>query len=260
MGAPLYIGTSGWSYKHWGQTFFPHGMKSAEQLSFYAQRFNSVEINATHYRLPFGNMVKGWHDRAPDGFIFAVKGHRLITHYKKLKHAASNIDLFLSRVKGLKEHFGPILWQLPPQFHADTERLERFLKRLPIDRQHAVEFRHPSWLMPIVFKTLRRYNVAFVSVSSTRMPEDFSVTADFVYVRFHGLAGGASHDYTRRELEPWQRHLVRQLDNGRTAFAYFNNDINTRAPGNAEALRSMVLGGATATRPAARRRSPSLAR
>ncbi len=240
MQGSVYIGTSGWSYKHWGEKFFPPGMKSVEQLAFYARHFNTVEINASFYRLPFKNMVKGWHDRAPDGFIFAAKGHRLITHYKKLKHVAANTDTFINRIKGLKEHLGPLLWQLPPNFTVDPPRLDKFLARLPRTLRHAVEFRHPSWVTPEVFDILRRHDVAHVNLSSMRMPRDLTVTTDFIYIRFHGLADGGRHDYTRDELAPWRDHIAGNVRHGRAAYAYFNNDGNVRAPKNAEELRRMV--------------------
>lgn len=234
----IHIGTSGWSYKEWANEFY-HGLKPKAHFQFYATRFSTVEINATFYRLPALATVHGWREKAPADFIFAVKGSRFITHIKRLNDLGRTVSNFMRRIQPLKEKLGPLLWQLPPNFKRDLPRLEKFLKKLPAPFSHAIEFRHPDWIAPETFELLRKYQAAFVSVSSMRMPLDFSVTADFVYLRFHGLTGGARHDYTREELMPWAEHLRAQAAAGRACFAYFNNDLNVRAPGNAELLLQM---------------------
>jgi uncharacterized protein YecE (DUF72 family) len=128
---------------------------------------------------------------------------------------------------------------LPPNFKPDLPRLEKFLKRLPAKLSHAIEFRDPDWMMDETFGLLRNYGAAFVSVSSLQMPLNFSVTTDFIYLRFHGLSGGPKHDYMRQELEPWAAHIREQAAKGIKVFAFFNNDLNVRAPQNAELLREM---------------------
>jgi uncharacterized protein YecE (DUF72 family) len=233
----IYIGTSGWVYKEWANDFY-RDIKPKEHFQFYATQFPTVEINATFYRLPALNMVHGWRKKAPEGFIFAVKGSRFITHIKRLNNLERSVDKFFRRIKPLGEKLGPLLWQLPPNFKKDIPRLENFLKRLPKQFSHAIEFRHPDWMADETFDTLRKHNAAFVSVSSLRMPRDFSVTADFIYVRFHGLEGGAKHDYTREELQPWADH-IREHAAKKNAFVYFNNDVNVRAPDNAKLLMEM---------------------
>ncbi len=238
--AEAFIGTSGWVYKGWMGCFYPPGLPAARCFDYYARQFSSVEINNTFYRLPTDRMVQGWRDKAPRGFIFALKGSRFITQMKKLNVPRQSVTAFCRLVAGLGEHLGPILWQLPPNFHRNTERLERFLKQLPPGFRHAFEFRHPSWLAPEVFDLLRQFTAAQVSVSSLRMPMDLTVTADFIYLRFHGLEGGAAHDYTREELKPWADHCRGALRQGRTVYAYFNNDWNARAPANARELIRMV--------------------
>lgn len=238
----VFVGTSGWIYKGWAGTFYPPALKKTGELAYYATRFNSVEINATFYRLPLVNMVKGWYNRSPHDFIFAVKGSRFITQMKKLNVDRKSIQVFFDRAKLLKEKCGPILWQLPPNFGFNGERLNSFLKIVPQKYRHAVEFRHPSWHEHAdTFEILRKHNAAHVSVSSLRMPMNFNVTSDFTYIRFHGLENGAAHDYTREELQPWADHCRRCVDNGIAVFAYFNNDWNTRAPSNAEMFREMIL-------------------
>jgi uncharacterized protein YecE (DUF72 family) len=133
-----------------------------------------------------------------------------------------------------------ILWQLPPFMQKDPARLESFLRQLPESYKYAVEFRHPSWLDKEAFDLLRKYRATHVSLSSMRMPMDLTVTADLVYIRFHGLADGFAHNYTREELEPWARHIRSQARAGKTVYAYFNNDANVRAPKNAKMLMRMV--------------------
>jgi uncharacterized protein YecE (DUF72 family) len=238
--AGLHVGTSGWVYKGWAGEFYPPRLAQNRQLQFYAEQFGSVEINATFYRLPSEKMVQGWHDKAPEGFIYAAKGSRYITQFKKLNVEPESVALFFERIAPLKEHLGPILWQCPPNFHLDLPRLEKFLKQLPPRFRHAFEFRHPSWCAKEVYDLLKRHDAAWVSVSSQRMPMDLSVTTDFVYIRFHGLENGAAHDYTGSELKPWAEHCRVMLRKGAQVYAYFNNDANVRAPKNARELEKMV--------------------
>lgn len=238
MAGQIYIGTSGWVYKEWASDFYK-GLKPREHFSYYVTQFPTVEINATFYRLPALAMVHGWHEKAPENFIFAVKGSRFITHIKRLNNLGRAVANFMRRIRPLKEKLGPLLWQLPPNFKPDLPRLKRFLKRLPANHLHAVEFRHPDWFSEETFATLQEHNAASVSISSLRMPANFSVTGGFIYIRFHGLAGGPRHDYTKDELEPWARHIRDQAKGGKNVYAYFNNDLNVRAPNNARLLMSM---------------------
>jgi uncharacterized protein YecE (DUF72 family) len=239
----VWIGTSGWVYKEWAGNFYPKGWPKKREFDYYVRHFPSVEINATFYRLPTQKTVRGWRERSPAGFVFAVKGSRFLTHIKRLKDTGRGLTNYFNRLKPLQERTGPILWQLAPNFVKNEEtlrRLERFLSRLPERYQHAVEFRHPSWMDEQIFALLRQHNVANVWLSSLRMPADHTVTADFVYLRFHGLEGGAYHDYTEAELQPWATQLARVARKGLPAYVYFNNDLNTRAPLNARALMKLL--------------------
>ncbi|SRR5581483_1251823 len=240
MAGKIYIGTSGWIYKGWAKTFYPENIRGTALLAYYAQHFPTVEINASFYRLPEKKTFIGWRERAPRGFIYAVKGSRTVTHFKKLMPGAKSFDLLLSYATELHEHLGPILWQLPGAFKKNAQRLDEFCASLPRGMRNAMEFRDCSWLDDEIFGILRKHNVANVSLSSLGMPMNLDVTADFIYVRFHGLEGGAAHDYTRAELEPWAVHLKSCARKNIDAFVYFNNDINTRAPGNAKMLVEMV--------------------
>jgi uncharacterized protein YecE (DUF72 family) len=236
----VYIGTSGWSYKSWEKHFYPGDVRIADHFHFYATQFPTVEINLTFYRLPPPKTVKGWRDKAPDGFIYAVKGSRFITHMKKLRNVKDGLDKYFHRIGPMKSKVGVVLWQLPPMLTLDLDRLEGFLKILPKSYCYAVEFWHRSWMVPQTFAVLRKYNVGHASVSSLAMPMDRTITSDIVYIRFHGLKNGAAHDYTRAELQPWARHIREQAGRGKRVFVYFNNDVNVRAPGNAKLLMEMV--------------------
>jgi uncharacterized protein YecE (DUF72 family) len=236
----IYIGTSGWSYKGWAKNFYPSELPASRQFTFYATKFPTVEINGTFYRLPTQKTFQDWDRQAPRGFIYSVKGSRAVTHFKRLRPGAKSFDLLLNRSRSLGEHRGPILWQLPGTLKKDLERLTAFLQRLNRTVRHAIEFRHPSWLDQEVFDVLRRYRVANVALSSREMPMCLEITTDFVYVRFHGLEGGATHNYTDRELKLWATFLQKCSKRSVPAFVYFNNDRNTRAPLNALRLMELV--------------------
>jgi uncharacterized protein YecE (DUF72 family) len=238
--AKIYIGTSGWMYKDWHEAFYPDDVPQSRLLEFYSSQFSTVEINATFYRLATENAVANWRETAPRGFIFAVKGSRLITHNKRLKAVARPLARFLRRVTPLEKTLGPVLWQCPPTFKKDVKRLREFTQRLPETLKHAVEFRHVSWMGPDVFDVLRKRNIALVWVSSTTMPQCYELTANFVYLRLHGLAQGSRHDYTKRELEGWAEKLTEAARKRKSAYVYFNNDVSARAPANALLLRRMV--------------------
>jgi uncharacterized protein YecE (DUF72 family) len=236
----VYIGTSGWSYKSWAASFYPKEIPAKRQLEYYVTQFPTVEINASFYRLPQESSFKTWQDTAPANFLYAVKGSRAVTHLKRLKPGAKSFPLILERARLLGQCLGPLLWQLPPSFPVNVERLKHFLQALPRRFAHAIEFRHPSWLEPQVDELLKHYRVAKVSISSLAMPMQLEATTNFVYVRFHGLSGGPAHDYSDQELEPWAEHLRRCARQGLNGFAYFNNDVNTRAPDNARRFIQMV--------------------
>lgn len=231
----VFIGTSGWEYKEWAGDFY-HEIKPRDHFTFYTRHFQTVEINATFYRLPALAAVHGWKDRAPDNFVFAVKGSRFITHIKRLNELHGAVNRFFRRIDPLAAKIGVFLWQLPPNFQKDQGRLGAFLRRLPKGFSHAFEFRHPTWFDTETKNLLHEFNVALVWASSAKMPEDVTVTANFVYIRFHGLAGGARHDYSAEELLPWANRIREQIAAGRRVYAYFNNDLNVRAPKNADLL------------------------
>jgi uncharacterized protein YecE (DUF72 family) len=253
VGGSIAVGTSGWSYDDWAGAFYPEGLPRSRWFEHYVTRFPTVEVNATFYRLPSEAMVRRWRELAPPGFRFVVKGSRVITHLRRLEGCEEELGRFLERVRGLGPSLRVILWQLPPSLHLDVPRLERFLALLhreATDVRHAVEFRHPSWLVAGAFAALRAHGAAHVAVSSTRMPCDLTVTADLVYARFHGLGGGYAHDYSAEELAPWVAFLREAHARGLEGYAFFNNDARARAPKNAAEL-IRALGPAAAPWPAA---------
>ncbi len=229
------IGTSGWTYDHWRGVFYPENLPRTRWFDYYAQRFASVEVNYSFYRLPAERTIASWRDRAPEGFVFALKGSRLISHQLRLRNCEQALTRFQDRVVGLRDRLGVILWQLPPDLSRDGPLLDDFLDMASPTVRIAVEFRHASWLHPSIYSILRDQDAALVWVSSQSMPRDLTRTAGFVYARFHGLSGGFAHDYTTDELEPWVASL--RQDDG---FAYFNNDASGRAPENAALLREML--------------------
>lgn len=236
----IYIGTSGWMYKDWHDSFYPEDWPKKDLLKYYQTHFCSVEANVTFYRLVSASTIDGWREKAPKPFLFAIKGSRLITHNKRLADIELPLKTFLERIAPLRPHLGPVLWQLPPSFKKNIEVLENFLKKLPRRIKHAVEFRNASWFDDEVTETLSAHSVAQVWVSSLAMPQNFAVTADFIYVRFHGLQQGYQHNYTASELEVWAEQLMKYARLGKSAYVYFNNDGYARAPENARLLRDMV--------------------
>jgi uncharacterized protein YecE (DUF72 family) len=237
--ARAYIGTSGWNYKHWwNDEFYKKELKPSQWLEFFAKHFDTVEINNSFYRLPQEETFKNWRKRVPDGFIFAVKASRFLTHIKRLKDAEEPLDLFFSRAKYLKDRLGPVLFQLPPQMKADLERLETFLHALKAHSlgkkvRSVLEVRDATWLTAPVFALLKQYRVALCFADWRDLPITEPVTSDFVYVRRHyGPAGGGN--YGKRKLD----HDVAQIRNwvadGFDVYVYFNNDLGGHAIRNAK--------------------------
>ena len=240
--ADLYIGTSGWSYDDWKGRFYPEKIQNKDMLPYYMNYFDTVEVNATFYRLPFPNMIKGWKNKVKAGFKYAIKGHRRITHFKKLQGVQDDLNQFLERIEPLQPHTAALLWQFPPRFHKNLERLEEFLQRLPGSYRHVFEFRNQSWFNDEeVHEMLQSYNACQAWISSSGMTMDTSVTSHFIYLRFHGLVDGYQHYYTEEELRPWVEPVQNALKEGREVFVYFNNDYMANGIENARQFKEMVL-------------------
>jgi uncharacterized protein YecE (DUF72 family) len=228
------IGCSGWNYDDWRGRLYPSSGSTGKWLSLYAEHFDTVEVNATFYRLPRAEAVERWADSTPDDFCFAVKGSRYLTHVRRLRGPAEGIARFESRIKPLRkaDKLGPLLWQLPGNFKRDDERLLRFLSLLP-SRRHAFEFRHESWFAEHVYAMLRDHDVALVVADRApgRAPE-WIETTDWSYVRFHH-GRGRRGNYTPSELREWSQRIE---DASGDVYAYFNNDWEGFAVENARAL------------------------
>jgi uncharacterized protein YecE (DUF72 family) len=233
------IGTSGWHYKHWRGPFYPRDMPASKMLAFYLQRFDTVEINNSFYRLPSENTFSAWRDATPAGFCFAVKGSRFITHNKKLKDPEPALERLLPNVEALDDKLGPILFQLPPQWQINVERLELFLKALPNYHRYAFEFRNATWAAKDVYDALRRHNAAWCIFHIAGFMSSCEITADFTYIRLHGPGGKYQGSYTDEQLKAWadRIHSWRGL---RSAFVYFDNDQAGFAVENALRLRQLA--------------------
>lgn len=239
-GPQVWIGTSGWHYKHWIGDFYPSKFPAQKMLGRYAQEFSTVEINNSFYRLPDGRTFDAWKKQVSPGFLFAVKASRFITHIKRLKDADDAVQLLLERAAPLGDALGPILFQLPPNWKLNVERLREFLGVLPAGRQFAMEFRDPSWSVSPVYDLLRRYNVAFCIHDWREMGWPQAVTADFIYIRFHGSGQRYGGSYPDSVLRGWASQIHDWSAQGQRIFAYFNNDIGGHAIRNARTLREML--------------------
>jgi uncharacterized protein YecE (DUF72 family) len=231
------IGTSGYQYDHWRGVFYAETLSRNAWFSQYASVFDTVEINSTFYGLPRAETFDAWRERAPRGFIYALKFSRYGSHVKRLQAPAETIGVFLERATRLGAYLGPILVQLPPHWNADPARLAAFLEAAPARYRWAVELRDPDWLRPEIFAILRTHDAALCihDMLPAHPPE---VTADWIYLRFHGKHYGGS--YSPQFLAAQAARIDRWLAAGLDVFAYFNNDAHGYAVNNARALKRYV--------------------
>ena len=244
MSGAIEIGCSGWNYQHWRNgVFYPPRLPSADWLACYTERFSTVEVNSTFYRLPRREVVARWAETTPADFVFSVKVSRYITHVKRLREAGQHLARLLQRLEPLVDSgkLGPLLWQLPPTFERDTERLATALDELPRGIRHAFEFRHRSWFVGEIFDLLRAHNAALVIADrpEIRSFQTHDLTAEFVFVRFHHASRGSRGNYSAAELEDWAGR-IRAWRRSRDVYGYFNNDWEGFAPANAQALVAIL--------------------
>jgi uncharacterized protein YecE (DUF72 family) len=240
--ATVNIGTSGWSYDSWKGIVYPADSPLRERLEWYVQRFDTVEVNATYYHWPKDSVFEGWERRLPDGFVFTAKAPKALTHNAKLLHPEDWTRHILTSMAKLKSKRGVLLVQLPPSLECDLLRLEHFLSLITPFQRVAVEFRHPSWNDEEVFATLQKHNAAYCIMSGANLPCLLRATADFVYVRLHGpdpkyLYAGS---YSDEDMRWWAERIGEWTHQGRSVYAYFNNDGYGNAVRNAETLRAAV--------------------
>jgi uncharacterized protein YecE (DUF72 family) len=241
----IFIGTSGWHYKHWLGVFYPAGTAPGQMFQFYARYFDTVEINNSFYRLPTAKTFDNWRESAPRNFRFAVKASRFITHMKKLRDPKSSSEKFFLVAERLGKKLGPVLFQLPPRWKLNLDRLSNLLDDLPGEHKYVFEFRDTSWLTPEVFNLLRRHNAALCVHDFEEMKVPRELTADFSYIRFHGPTSAKyAGSYSRQELRAWAdwiescRHQLSEM------YIYFNNDPGGEAVKNALTLKALLKGTA----------------
>ena len=239
-GIRIHIGTSGWSYPCWSQAFYSKRLPQGRWLKFYAERFDTVEINNTFYRLPESKTFEKWSHQVPEHFLFSVKVSRYITHYKKLKGAKDSLSMFLSRIESLEEKLGPILFQLPSRWQCNFDRLKDLLPKLSCSYRYVFEFRDRTWLQPQIYELLNKNGVAFCIYGMDGQVSPMEVTADFIYLRLHGPTEAYRGQYEESVLDGWAKRMAGWSRQGKEIFFYFNNDERGYAPKDALRLKAMV--------------------
>jgi uncharacterized protein YecE (DUF72 family) len=235
------VGTCGWSFPDWRGTFYPADLPAKRWFAYYAGHFDTVEINYTFYRLPPAETFASWRRQAPPGFLYAVKASRFLTHRKKLKDPAQPLDTLLERARQLGPHLGPLLYQLPPRWRCDLDRLAAFLRLLPPDLTHVFEFRDPSWYNPAVRDLLAGHGAGFCIHDLRGSASPDWVTARAVYLRFHGPTETPyAGRYPGHHLRAWAERIRRLVSEGHDVYAYFNNDDRAFAAFIAQELRDLV--------------------
>ncbi|MEP7152664.1 MAG: DUF72 domain-containing protein [Nitrospira sp.] len=234
------IGTSGWHYQHWRGPYYPPSVPPRAMLNYYAREFDTVEVNNSFYRLPSTTTFDTWNNSTPAGFCFAVKASRFLTHRKKLLDPGPALERLMEATAGLEAKLGPILFQLPPNWHCNPDRLKDFLRALPTGRRYSIEFRDQSWHTLRVFDLLRKHNVAFCIYELGGVRSVREVTADFVYVRLHGPGSKYQGDYSTKTLKSWAAHIERWIESDRDVYVYFDNDQAGYAVKNAQELKRII--------------------
>ena len=233
-GVRIHIGTSGYAYKEWKGVFYPEDLKADAMLGYYAERFDSVELNNTFYRMPKREQLESWASQVPASFRFAVKASRRITHIKRLKGDDGSLEYLLEQVTGLGDRLGPILFQLPPNMKKSVDRLAEMLPKIPRERRVAFEFRHASWADDEVFALLREHDAAWVTSDTEDVQEDAAVvpTARWGYLRLRRC------DYEQGDLERWAQTIGRQP--WETAYVYFKHEDEGTGPDYAARFRPLT--------------------
>jgi uncharacterized protein YecE (DUF72 family) len=251
MAARVRIGCSGWNYKSWSGRFYPVDLPPSEWLAFYLRHFDTVETNATFYRLPTRDTFARWREQTPAGFVMAIKASRYLTHLKRLLDPEEPVARLFEHAAGLGPRLGPILYQLPASLARDLGRLERLLAALPArlpgagpggrPLQHAFEFRHPSWYDDTTFRLLADHGATVCLHDMADSAIDGPAVGPFTYVRFHGAAGKYVGSYGDDALAGWARRLAADWRRGRDVYAYFNNDPDAVSTRDATRLRDMTF-------------------
>ena len=240
MSSRVRVGTSGWEYRHWAGSFYPADLPRDRWLEFYAERFDTVELNNSFYRLPEAETFAGWRRRVPDGFSFAVKASRYLTHIRRLIEPAEPLERLWSRARHLGDRLGPVLYQLPPRWRPNHERLTAFLNAIPRGEPQAIEVRDRRWYGSRLNAELEEAGVALClhdMAGSAPRPEP---VGPFVYVRFHGSGARYGGRYSSQRLTAWAARMTEWSADGCAVWAYFNNDVGGHAVRDADRLRTML--------------------
>lgn len=233
----IYIGTSGWSYKHWKDVFYPSDLNEKAYLKFYSEYFSTVEINSSFYHFLNPETIDKWTDIVPNDFIFSVKANRHITHTKRLKDADKTVPDFMKSLFGFKHKLGPILFQLPPSFAFDAQRLKSFTEELPKDYRYIFEFRNNQWFNPETYDILKNINAGFCIYNLGGVQSPKEITSDFAYIRLHGSINLGQGEYSSQEIEKISEDIKKFTAEKKDVYCYFNNDQNGYAVKNALELR-----------------------
>jgi len=239
----IYLGTSGWTYEHWKGVFYPDDVPKKLWFEYFGGRFDTVELNASFYRIPTVKATESWMKRSSDTFRFSVKMSRLITHVKKLGDCQREIDWFFSVFEPLFPKIAIFLVQLPPSLKFDLARLENFFGYLKSNTRYAFEFRNTSWYRDETYELLKKYGYSFCIHDMGGLATERIVSSESIYIRFHGFDSRYGGDYPDNILEEWAAWIRRQTEDGKKIFGYFNNDIGGFAAKNCLTLRSMLQGG-----------------
>ena len=234
------IGTSGWSYDHWVGPFYPQDLAGDKRLAYYAEHFASVEINNSFYNLPSEKTLRAWRETVGREFVFSVKASRYITHMKKLKDPEQSVTTFLERIDALEDRLGPILFQLPPHWGFNPERLKGFLDALPDRFRYSFELRDHSWHNEEAYALLASHDAAFCIYDLDGFLSPKQVTTDFAYVRLHGPDGKYQGDYDASTLSGWAGAFSTWARQGTDVYCYFDNDDSGYAALNAARLAGML--------------------
>ncbi len=237
----IHIGTSGWYYKHWVQVFYPEEIKSNDRLKYYANFFSTVEINSTFYRLPSDKSVHNWFQQVPGNFIFSIKASQYITHRKHLKDFADSTDKFFKQVDLIQSKLGPILFQLPPSFKINLERLEEFASQLPKGYKFTFEFRDASWYCNETYELLEKYHCALCITDLAGHLSPDVITAPFTYIRLHGPKKAYQGTYGPKKLNEWKERIEKWYNQRIQVFCYFDNDEKGFAIQDAQTLKNLFI-------------------
>ena len=237
-----FIGCSGFHYKHWKNVFYPEGLPQKKWFDFYCEHFNTLELNVTFYRFPQLSFLQNWYEKSPVSFRFSVKAPRAITHHKKFNDVTDLISSFYDTINdGLQQKLGPVLFQMPPKFIYDEQKLTRIINNLDPTFNNVVELRHPSWWQENVYKTLAEHNITFCGMSHPTLPDDIIQNTPVIYYRFHGVPNLYSSPYSIDDLKKVVDNIKQKLATEQGWF-YFNNDINASAITNAKQLIDLTKG------------------